>query len=36
MYQLKKAFSDFIHQNFTAILGTPNDAILAAVHDIVI
>jgi hypothetical protein len=36
MYQLKQAFGDFIHENLTAIFGTPNDVIFAAVHDIVI
>src|SRR5207302_10367043 len=36
LYQLQKAFGDFSHENFTAIFGTPNDVIFAAVHDMVI
>src|SRR5207253_2613245 len=36
IYQLQKAFGDFSHENFTAIFGTPNDVIFAAVHDMVI
>jgi hypothetical protein len=35
MYQLKKAFGDLIHENFTTIFWTPNDVIFTAVHDIV-
>src|SRR5438105_11733643 len=36
IYQLQKAFGGFSHENFTAIFGTPNDVIFAAVHDMVI
>jgi hypothetical protein len=36
MNQIKKAFGDFIHENFTAIFGTPKDVIFAAVRDMVI